>query len=52
MSFLSLLMFSSTNLGKKAEKVLPGSEGGCEGERGGRGQGGEMAHTMYAHMNK
>jgi hypothetical protein len=34
--------------------VLPGSEGvGGEGKgrRGGSGQGGEMAQTMYAHMN-
>jgi hypothetical protein len=35
------------------EQILPGSEGG-RGEEGGGGgeQGGEMAQTMYAHMNK
>jgi hypothetical protein len=26
--------------------------GGVEGKGGGEGQGGEMAQTMYAHMNK
>jgi hypothetical protein len=35
--------FSSTKLEKRAEQVLPGSKGG---------QGGEMAQTMYAHVNK
>jgi hypothetical protein len=34
---------------KIREKVLPGSEGGNREERG---QGGEVAQTMYAHMNK
>jgi hypothetical protein len=47
MSFLLLLM-SSTKLEKRAEQVVPISEGG--GER--VGAGGEMAQTMYAHMNK
>jgi hypothetical protein len=37
--------FSSTKLEKRAEQVLPGSEGSG-------GEGGEMAQTMYAHMNK
>jgi hypothetical protein len=38
-------------LKKRAEQVLPGSEQG--GGRGwGEGDGGEMAQTMYAHMNK
>jgi hypothetical protein len=40
-------------LEKRAEQVLPGSEG--DGERGRKlGLGGEgwMAQTMYAHMNK
>jgi hypothetical protein len=35
-----------------AEQFLPGSEGGCRGEGGGRDQGGEMTQTMYAHVNK
>jgi hypothetical protein len=40
-------------LEKRAEQVLPGSKKGVRvGERGGGGQGGEMAQTMYAHMNK
>jgi hypothetical protein len=34
-----------------AEQVLPGSER-VEGEEGGEGEWGEMAQTMYAHMNK
>jgi hypothetical protein len=37
-------------LEKKAKQVLPGSEWEV-GERG-RVQGGEMAQTMYAHLNK
>jgi hypothetical protein len=37
-------VFSLTKL-EKAEQVLPGSKGG-------RGQRGEMAQTMSAHMNK
>jgi hypothetical protein len=40
---------------KRAEQVLLGSkEGGQERESMGRDgeQGGEMAQTMYAHMNK
>jgi hypothetical protein len=24
----------------------------CRGKRGGRGKGGEMTQTLYAHMNK
>jgi hypothetical protein len=36
---------------KRAEQVLPGSEG-VSGRRRERGVGGEMAQTMYAHMNK
>jgi hypothetical protein len=44
-------VFSSTKLEKRAEQGLPGSEGG--GVRGrGQGQEGEMAQTIYAHMNK
>jgi hypothetical protein len=52
-----LLCFSSTKLEKRAEQDLPGSEkrvgGGGErvGRGGGRGQWGEIAQTMYAHMN-
>jgi hypothetical protein len=45
-------VFSSTKLEKRAEKVLPGCEGGG-GEREEVGdEGGEMAPTMHAHMNK
>jgi hypothetical protein len=44
-------VFSSTKLVIRAEQVLPGSEGVGSRERG-WGQGGEMAQTMYAHVNK
>jgi hypothetical protein len=47
MSFLFL-----TKLEKWAEQVLPGSEGSRGKEVGGGRQGGEMAQTMHAHMNK
>jgi hypothetical protein len=51
MSFLLSLTFSSTDLEKRVEQVLPGSEG--SGERGnGKGEEGEMPQTMYVHMNK
>jgi hypothetical protein len=43
-------VFSSTKLEKKAEQVMPGSEGGI-GRRW-RRQGGEMVQTMYARVNK
>jgi hypothetical protein len=33
----------------KAEEDLPGTE---RGEGWGRGEGGEMTQTMYAHVNK
>jgi hypothetical protein len=40
-------------LEKRAEQVLPGSEGWVVVEEGGGGgQVVEMAQTMYAHMNK
>jgi hypothetical protein len=39
----------STKLEKRAEKVLPGSE---VGGRKGRGQGENVAQTMYAHVSK
>jgi hypothetical protein len=42
---------SSTKLEKRTEQVLPRSEGVGE-ERVGVGQEGDMAQTMYAHMNK
>jgi hypothetical protein len=45
LSFLLWYVFSSTKLEKRAEQILPGRE--MVG-----GQGGEMAQTMYAHMNK
>jgi hypothetical protein len=38
-------------LEKREEQVLPGSKG-VEGEGGDRKQAGEMAQTMYVHMNK
>jgi hypothetical protein len=43
-------VFSSTNLEKRAEQVLPGSEG-VKGKGKGRGQEEEMTQTMYTHMN-
>jgi hypothetical protein len=47
--FLIAYVFSSTKLEKRAEHILPGSKvGGGKG----RGQGGEMVPTMYAHVNK
>jgi hypothetical protein len=45
-------VFSSTKLEKRAEQLLPGSEGGLGEEGRCRGQGGEMAQTVYAHVNK
>jgi hypothetical protein len=42
-------------LEKRAEQVLPGSQGGREEreeEGDGAGDRGEMAQTLYAHMNK
>jgi hypothetical protein len=42
-------VFSSTILEKRIEQVLPGSKV-FGGER--KGEGGKMAQTMYAHMNK
>jgi hypothetical protein len=45
-------VYSSTKLEKRAEQVLLGNEVG-RGESGGGGwAGGEMAQTMYVHMNK
>jgi hypothetical protein len=38
-------------LEKRAEQVLPGSKESGERKRE-WGTGGEMAQTMYAHMNK
>jgi hypothetical protein len=51
-------MFSLNKLEKRAEQVLPGCEGGGEIVVGGweagweGGRGGEVAQTMYTHMNK
>jgi hypothetical protein len=39
-------------LEKRAEQVLPGSEGGGGEGEGDRKKGREMAQTMYTHMNK
>jgi hypothetical protein len=44
-------VFSSTKSVIRAERDLPGTEGG-EGKDGEWGQGGEMTQTMYAHVNK
>jgi hypothetical protein len=44
--------FSSSKLVIRTEQVVPGSKGGWEGGEGSGGQGGEMAQTMYAHVNK
>jgi hypothetical protein len=38
-------------LEKRVEQVLPGREGDG-GKRRGQRAGGEMAKTMYAHINK
>jgi hypothetical protein len=48
---------SSTKLEVGAKQFLPGNEGlwgeGGDGGKGeGGGKGGEMAQTLYAHMNK
>jgi hypothetical protein len=53
LSFIIAYVYSSTKLEKWAEQILPGSEGGggYREEVGGE-PGGEMAQTMYAHMNK
>jgi hypothetical protein len=44
-------VFSSRKLEKRAEQILPGSEGGG-GKTGRGGQGREVAQTMYAHIDK
>jgi hypothetical protein len=51
MSFLLLLISTSTELEKNAEQVLPGRKGEV-GERWRWGQWGEMTQTMYVHVNK
>jgi hypothetical protein len=43
-------VFSSTKLEKRAEHVLPGSEG-CTGAGRGRGAGRLMTQKMYTHGN-
>jgi hypothetical protein len=46
-------VFSSIKLVIMAEKDMPGTKVRGEGGKGeGRGQGGEMTQTMYAHVNK
>jgi hypothetical protein len=45
-------VFSSTKLEIRAEQVLPGNKGGWWGEGVGGEQGGGLAQTMYAHVNK
>jgi hypothetical protein len=44
-----LMFFSSTKLEIRPDRFCLEVEGG---ESGGRGQGGEMTQTMYAHVNK
>jgi hypothetical protein len=44
--------FSSTKLDKRSEYVLLGNKEGWKGGEVGGGQVGEMAQTMYTHMNK
>jgi hypothetical protein len=44
-------VFSSTKSVIRAERDLPGSEGG-RGDVWGMGQSGEMTQTMYAYVNK
>jgi hypothetical protein len=51
MSFLLSHVFLSTKLEKRAEQVLPGSEGRRKG-KGGWEQGEEMTQTKYTHINK
>jgi hypothetical protein len=45
-------VFSSTKSVIRAERDLPGTEGGEGKNSGGGRQGGEMTETMYAHVNK
>jgi hypothetical protein len=49
MSFLLSYVFSSTKLEKRAEQVLPGSEGGRGRWWGGKR--GEIGQKMYTHRN-
>jgi hypothetical protein len=49
LSFLLSLMSSPTKLEKRAEQICLEASGG---RRRCGGLGGEMAQTMYAHMNK
>jgi hypothetical protein len=44
-------VYSSTKLEKRAEQVLPGSEGDGGEKEGTGGKRGKMTQTMYAHMN-
>jgi hypothetical protein len=44
-------VFSSTKSEKRAKQVLPGSERGGRKEEGAGCGGGDVAQTMYAHMN-
>jgi hypothetical protein len=48
--FYYCYVFFSTELEKRAEQVLPGSEGYVGRKR--VVDSGEIAQTMYAHMNK
>jgi hypothetical protein len=52
MSFLLLLMSSLQQKWRKGQNRFCLEVGVRGGERGDRGQGGEMAQTMYAHTNK
>jgi hypothetical protein len=52
MSFLLLLMSSLQQNWRKGQNTFCLEVRGWGGEGGGRRQWGEMAQTMYAHMNK
>jgi hypothetical protein len=52
MSFLLLLMLLFNKIGDEGRKGSAQKQWGLGEERGGGGQRGKMAQTMYAHMNK
>jgi hypothetical protein len=51
MSLIIAYFYSSMELEKRAEHVLPGREGEV-GKGWRQWQGGEMTQTMYAHVDK
>jgi hypothetical protein len=50
LSFLLLLISTLNKIGEK-DRTVSAWKQGWGGEGGDEGQGGEMAQTMYAHMN-